>query len=361
MMSKTSKPSPAPIVGRGYTFHNCDTGRPLAGFAATLFFLEEDGRLKSGTGEYFCIDGTRNHEGQALTIFPLRNGRYHLMVDGKYLADTDEGYSPLASLALQESNDLSACWYMTEKGQTPPLRIMMIGDSITHGTCCDDASVHGIGCRKSLSEKLAENAENRFVFVGSVKEHITACDQTALYRHEGHPGWVAEDLFAKNTFSRGLVDRLDGWMGKYRPDVVLTQVGTNDTAFTMGKSGKEEPWTEEGMASVMASMELYWEKIWSMMPHHGAVVLATIPPTTRTQCFEDWIEECNRRLPAVVERWNGMGRKAVISHNHTFISESSPQKGTCSDMVHLSPVGYAAMAQAYYEAFTSLFPGTIGR
>jgi lysophospholipase L1-like esterase len=359
-MSKTSKPTNAPVIGKRYTFTNCDTGRNLSAGAVSLFTLEEDGRLRSGN-RFLCADGSLSDEGQAVRIIPLKNGRYHLIVDGQYLADSDEGYAPVAAPILRETDTIGSCWFMTEQGSAEPMRIMLLGDSITHGSCCDDPTVDGIGCRKKLSEALAENADSRFVFVGSVRQFDTQADETALYRHEGHGGWFADDIFCKNPESRGLIDRLDAWMGKYRPDVVLAQVGTNDCAFTMSRYGRgEEPWTPIEMEQLLVRFEQFTEKIWTLLPQNGTLILATVPPTIRTECLNDWFVEFNRHLPALVEKWKKQGRNTVLSDNNAAIA-ACPDKGNCSDKIHLSPIGYAAMADSYTKAFYELFPGTIGR
>ncbi len=360
-MNKTSKPSAAPVIGKCYRFTNCDTGRDLSAGAVSLFILEEDGRLRSGN-RFLCADGSLSEQGQPVCIVPLKNGRYHLIVDGLYLADSDEGYSPLASLSLSEKDTIESCWYMTEKGQGEPMRIMMLGDSITHGACCDDPTVNGIGCRALFCEQLAGDPESRFVMVGSVRQFETAADETTLYRHEGHGGWFADDVFLRNPESRGLIDHLDAWMGKYRPDVVLAQVGTNDCAFTMSQYGRgEEPWTRIEMDRLLARFETFTEKVWSCLPQNGALILATVPPTIRTACFNDWVNEFNRHLPVLVDTWKRQGRQTVLADNNAAIAASSPEKGNCSDKVHLSPVGYAAMGASYGQAFHKLFPGTIGR
>lgn len=360
-MGKTSKPSPAPGIGKCYSFTNCDTGRNLSAGAVSLFILEEDGRLRSGN-RFLCADGTLTEQGQPVCIVPLKNGRYHLIIDGLYLADSDEGYSPLASLTLSEKDTIESCWYMTEKGQVEPMRIMLLGDSITHGECCDDPAISGIGCRAMFCEQLTYNLDNRFVLVGSIRQFETAADETVLYRHEGHSGWFADDIFHKNLESRGLIDHLDAWMSKYRPDLVLTQVGTNDCAFTMSQNGNgEEAWTPTEMDRLLMRFEAFTEKIWSCLPQNGALILATVPPTIRTVCFNDWIDEFNRHLPALVDTWKKMGRKTVLADNNAAIAASSPEKGNCSDKVHLSSIGYAAMGGSYDHAFHKLFPGTIGR
>lgn len=43
-----------------------------------------------------------------------------------------------------------------------------------------------------------------------------------------------------------------------------------------------------------------------------------------------------------------------------MISDSTPERGLCSDKVHLSAQGYTAMAKAYYQAFKKVYPNTIG-
>ena len=183
-----------------------------------------------------------------------------------------------------------------------------------------------------------------------------------LYRHEGHGGWMAEDIYQVNPESRGLIDYLDQFLGKYTPDVVLTQVGTNDCAFAAGPSMYEEvPYTEQSMAALKARWNGYMDKLWALLPPDGAIIVATVPPTTRTQCFDDWINEFNKEIPAAVARYQAAGRKSELAPTNQMISDSTPERGLCSDKVHLSAQGYTAMAKAYYQAFKKVYPNTIGR
>ena len=206
--------------------------------------------------------------------------------------------------------------------------------------------VYDIASGTLLTENMFENFNIR---LEQFKEPVIA-------------GVKADDIYQVNPESRGLIDYLDQFLGKYTPDVVLTQVGTNDCAFAAGPSMYEEvPYTDESMAALKARWNGYMDKLWTLLPADGAIIVATVPPTTRTQCFDDWINEFNKEIPAAVARYQAAGRKSELAPTNRMISDSTPERGLCSDQVHLSAKGYTAMATAYYQAFQKLYPNTIGR
>lgn len=55
------------------------------------------------------------------------------------------------------------------------------------------------------------------------------------------------------------------------------------------------------------------DKLWTLLPADGAIIVATVPPTTRTQCFDDWINEFNKEIPAAVARYQAAGRKSELA------------------------------------------------
>lgn len=93
----------------------------------------------------------------------------------------------------------------------PPRRIMPLGDSITQG--------YRESYRRLLW--LALRKEGMDVdFVGSMNQAYGDEKQPPDYDvdHEGHWGWRADEV----------LDKIDDWAARARPDIVLIHLGTND-------------------------------------------------------------------------------------------------------------------------------------
>ena len=92
-----------------------------------------------------------------------------------------------------------------------PLRIMLLGDSITQG----DASSY----RRPLWIALGE-AGMSVDFVGSMSRRYSGGNDANDYDadHEGHWGWRADQVLG----------RIDQWAAQAAPDIVLMHLGTND-------------------------------------------------------------------------------------------------------------------------------------
>lgn len=102
--------------------------------------------------------------------------------------------------------------------ETVPLKLMPIGDSITQGWS-DRYSY-----RYPLWKKLID-AGASVDFVGSLDENYKGSPEWPAYRglafdsdHEGHWGWRVDEI----------LERIDGWLSRNTPDVVLLHLGTND-------------------------------------------------------------------------------------------------------------------------------------
>jgi len=99
-------------------------------------------------------------------------------------------------------------------GQTEPVTILPLGDSITEG----DTEYNSY--RRELWFML-QNAGYAVDFIGSetLNYYGPAPNQDFDLDHEGHSGWRADQI----------VDRgLAAWLQDYTPDVVLLHIGTND-------------------------------------------------------------------------------------------------------------------------------------
>ncbi len=97
-----------------------------------------------------------------------------------------------------------------------PLRILPLGDSITHGYGEGIATFNSY--RKTLKALLAADGFDTD-FVGSLSDGDFADPQ-----HEGRDGWYADHDSSTNTL-RGHVAE---WMEETQADIVLLHIGTND-------------------------------------------------------------------------------------------------------------------------------------
>ncbi len=100
----------------------------------------------------------------------------------------------------------------------PPIKIMLLGDSITQG----DSNHRSY--RYFLWQKLLDVQAN-VDLIGSMRENYNGSPEWPDYRgvefdrdHEGHWGWRIDEL----------LEKIDGWLKKNQPDVVLLHIGSND-------------------------------------------------------------------------------------------------------------------------------------
>ena len=97
--------------------------------------------------------------------------------------------------------------------QTPPIRIMPLGDSITDGTSAGTAGYGGY--RRPLYYALTGAGYN-VDYIGSLTNNGS---QIPDQDHEGHSGWRIDQLDSN----------IAAWFASYgSPDVVLMHIGTND-------------------------------------------------------------------------------------------------------------------------------------
>lgn len=348
---KTHKPSPSLENGKKYILTNCDTGRNI--FVNGIGLFEYNNGFT--VGEYFC------------KVINLCNNRYKLKTEDSFLKDNDSLESPEAAVVLEKEDvkAIECCWYATEEGKPEPLRLMFVGDSITLGANTDIPEDEWWGCRPAVTSLIGSDPDNRFVSVGSMKANQSSENETALFRHEGHGGWMAVDIWGKFygrwEEDRGLASFMDGWMLKYKPDTIMIQLGTNDTAFASGRDPQhQEAWTEEGMQGVFERYQTLYDIFWRVNPDIQ-LVIATAPPTTRSDVFQDWLVEFNRRLAVLVEKWQKEGKKVIFANTFEAIWNADSHHGLCSDHVHLSHAGYHAMAGVYYKKFLELYPNGVGK
>lgn len=344
-----------------YHFMNTDTGRALAvGTVDEWYFEKIDGTnmylLTDGEGQYLDLTGAT----PVLSDYPCKvllvrcdNERYQLVVGGKMvLADSDEGED--ADIALTrlgvDSQDIASGWYLTKRGEARPLRVMPLGDSITYGVNRDLASSElQVSYRAQLSQALTEYW-GRVVFVGSEVTATTTLSETRLLRHAGFPGYVVTDIWGEAGHP-GVDALIDGLCTKYAPDVVLLMLGTNDLT-RMINAGT----TAEGdLAAQIDRYETFLDTIDSYLGEQGTIVCSSLTPRAEGENVElkqTMVSTYNGLLEDMVGKLAAQGTKIVFNDNFTAV-DALGEAGLCSDKIHLSVAGSAALAEQYYKAVTA--------
>ncbi|MGW4945697.1 SGNH/GDSL hydrolase family protein [Actinoplanes sp. NPDC004185] len=194
-----------------------------------------------------------------------------------------------------------------------PVRIMPLGASITWGT----SSTDGNGYREELRKHLAGDAGVAIDFVGS-QQSGTMTDRD----NEGHPG-LRIDQIAANA---------DAWLAAARPDVVLLNVGTNDTLQNYD------------LPNAPARMRDLLDRIVAARPT-AAVVFSTLVPSgnptndSRARTF-------NAALPAIA------AAQVAAGHNVRLVDLTSTLTAADigPDTIHPTDGGYVKLGNLWHSA-----------
>lgn len=225
---------------------------------------------------------------------------------------------PLSGWALSTSPDIFQLGRLQQESicAATTLRIMPLGDSITHG-----ATVPG-GYRIQLWDRFT--ADRLAVdLVGSQANGPVTIDGD----HEGHPGKSIQ-------FIR---EGVRSWLYADRPHIVLLMVGTNDVLYP-------EAHDFEGAAFRLKALV---GQITAIAPN-TALFLASIPPlqdpiaNDRARIFEQDVQEI-------------VSTHAAQGHLIFYVDMySTLELEDLADGVHPNAIGYDKMADRWYMAIAGL-------
>jgi lysophospholipase L1-like esterase len=211
--------------------------------------------------------------------------------------------SYIASAATIEPHDARA------------IRVMPLGDSLTDGY-----NIPG-GYRIRLA-RLFEADGVAFDFVGSLQngpERLQDRD------HEGHSGFRIDEISASVV----------GWLDRYRPEVVLLMLGTNDVV--QGYRLRTAP---ERLGELI-------DLIAATLPN-SHVFVASIPPIGGPP-YAERAEAYNDGLPEVVRSRIAAG----IDVTYVDINSVIEPADLHTDYTHLDASGYRKVADEWYRALGS--------
>lgn len=203
--------------------------------------------------------------------------------------------------------------------QTPPLRIMPLGDSITYGS---GGTANLGGYRGTLYTALTAAGYNPD-FIGSQTANSSLM---ADQNHEGHGGWRIDQLDASMT----------GWLGSMAdPDVVLMHIGTNDFGQSL-----DTP-------DAINRLDALILKIATLRPYAHIIVTNLM---TRGEPTNTTIEaEFNPYVQERVQAHATAGRRVTFLDMRAAVPLSD-----MPDNLHPNQTGYDKMAAAWLPAIQAV-------
>ena len=214
----------------------------------------------------------------------------------------------------------------TGLAQTPPIRIMPLGDSITDGSSFDSPDGSG-GYRLRLFNSLTTAGYN-VDYIGTLTINSGLL---AEQNHEGHSGWRIDQL---DTLLTGALDTMAD------PDVVLMHIGTNDFGQSFNTSTSID--RLDALILKIATMRPYCHIIVTNLMERGE------PTNTNIQTLFN---------PFVQARVNA---HATAGRRVTFLDmRAAVPLADMPDNLHPNQTGYDKMSDAWLPAIQAVI-GTNG-
>ncbi|PVH84842.1 carbohydrate esterase family 3 protein [Cadophora sp. DSE1049] len=192
-------------------------------------------------------------------------------------------------------------------GQTVPLKILPLGNSITYGY----QSTDGNGYRKHLLNKITTNGTAQYI--GSVRSGNMTDNH-----NEGHPGATITQISAFSINSLAL-----------RPNLILLMAGTNDMNLNLSLGAPERLANLVDMCSIACP--------------DAVILLAELTPAG-TADVEARVQQFNPSVVSIAANREQNGMKIVAVDMRKFVTPAD-----LKDELHPNDVGYAKMADAWYQ------------
>lgn len=213
------------------------------------------------------------------------------------------------------------------------LRIMPLGASITFGL----RSTDGNGYRAKLQALLNQSGTKNVEYVGSRKSG--SMEQNSV---EGWPGLRIDQVLPKANAS----------VPQDLPNVILLNVGTNDCVqnFDMTNTTQNSTTAPELTANanftVGDRMRMMVQDLLDWSPN-ATVVMSTLI-NNKYEKTQARVLVANDQFRAVAAELQGAGQKVVLAE--MTAAAGGPNMTTMFDQTHPDDVGYAMMANRFYEA-----------
>ena len=206
---------------------------------------------------------------------------------------------------------------ITDNDAPDVLKIMPLGDSITHGW-----NTFPGGYRDRLENLLTDN-NIAFDFVGTADDNGPA--SLSDKDHQGHPGWRIDEIAAS----------VSPWLQAETPDVVQLLIGTNDVI--------QDHFLETAPDRLSALID----QILTELPDVH-VVVATIPPAERSS-LNNSVNDYNASISGIVDDKVAQGKSV------SFVDMNSQMTvDDLGDRVHPNQTGYDKMAGVWFDGLLDI-------
>lgn len=200
--------------------------------------------------------------------------------------------------------------------RSAPIKVMPLGDSITHGS-----AIAG-GYRIPLWHNLL--AEGWAVdFVGSQANGPFSIDRD----HEGHPGQSIQYL------REHVID----WLDRYRPDLILLMIGTNDVLYPQ----------RQDFAQAAYRLRALIDQVTRRLPETELLVASI--PTLADPAADERAEAINSEIADMVATYARQGVRVHYVEIFRLLSGAD-----LADGVHPNAEGYEKIAAAWYRAMDTV-------
>lgn len=223
-----------------------------------------------------------------------------------------------------------------------PIRILPLGDSITHGINWDKPYYNTY--RRALWH-LLKNAGYAVDFIGSMNKVMSQNCTIGVPNpdfdpdHEGHSGWRADQILngvghSDCAGSGGLAT----WLNSYTPDIALVHLGTNDMIQA------------QSVESTIAELEGIIKLLRSDNPKI-TILLAKIIPASDSR-VSGRIPQLNAQIPVLVSRMNTAGSKVVL----VDMTLGFDALTDLYDGIHPNQSGEQKIAQHWFNTLIQVLP-----
>lgn len=236
---------------------------------------------------------------------------------------------------------LSACLIQTSMAavltQGKSTKLMPVGDSITLGK----DTVTG-GYRSVLYEWLTASGY-AITYVGKgddgdpANATVTSSKMTTPSSHEGYGSFRTDMILNGGSAEKRTAPPLKETLAKYRPDIVLLMIGTNDII-----QDKDLEHLNERMEKLIATVLESDSNI--------TLLVASIAPIRHPKWAgkESQVMAFNAAVQAMVARHKALHHKIDFVDVHASLEK----EGLSGDGVHPNQGGYRKIAGAWYQALT---------
>ena len=202
-------------------------------------------------------------------------------------------------------------------------RIMPLGDSIT------------MGFGSSLNWGYRGPLWNLLTSQGAVIDYLGEFqDGPSSFPDPDHQSSLGQT-------ADGVASLTPDLMARYRPDIVLLMIGSNDI------EGGDEP------SFVGSEISQILDSIAEQLPTTTTYV-STLTPLSSEHDGSDLIEPANQEIRAAVAQAQGEGQRVRLVEQNLSLSD-------LVDGVHPTEAGHAKIAQAWFDAMMADNPGLSGR